>query len=74
MDDAACLAELWGLFRAEKSTAEIPCWTDQETPSGRRLNLITPLWINGTISSGLELRIYGPQSVPSEPRRVCRRL
>mgnify|MGYP001202599765 CR=1 FL=1 len=64
MDDAACLAELIEMFRAEKIIAETPAWTDQETPSGRRLHVVCPLWIGGLVTSGLRLEIYGPQAVP----------
>lgn len=63
MDDEACLVELTELFRAEKAIAEVPAWSDQETPSGRRLHIVSPLWIGDAVPSGLRLEVYGPQAV-----------
>lgn len=64
MDEAACLAELIQLFRAEKAIGELPAWTGQETRIGARLHIVCPLWIGDAVQSGLRLEVHGPQAVP----------
>ncbi|MFC3635803.1 hypothetical protein ACFONL_00110 [Camelimonas fluminis] len=67
-DEGALLARLKWLATDEKTPLDTPQWSETEGRGGRRISIVCPLSIDGSLVSGLRLEIHGPQAtLPGRP-------